>query len=98
MATGTYDESTLPASHRGHPLISTPILRAVPAMMRQACSMSLAFKSANLVSAIFLTWSGLTVPTLVLLGTAEPAAMPAACLSSTAAGGLLVMNSNDRSE
>ena len=43
------------------------MLRAVPAMIRQACSMSRALRSVNLVSAIFLTWSAVTVPTLVLL-------------------------------
>ncbi len=74
------------------------MLRAVPAMIRQAWSRSRAFRSLNLVSAILRTCSGVTVPTLVLCGSAEPEAIPAACFSRTAAGGLLVMNSNDRSE
>ena len=45
-----------------------------------------------------LTCSAVTVATLVLCGSAEPEAIPAACFSRTAAGGLLVMNSNVRSE
>ena len=40
-------------------------------------------------------WARVTLPTLSLFGTPEPLAMPAAFFSSTAAGGLLVMKSND---
>ena len=74
------------------------MLRAVPAMIRQACSRSRALRSANLVSAIFLTWSAVTVPTLVLWGSAEPEAMPGGLLQQDGGGGLLVMNSKVRSE
>ena len=40
----------------------------------------------------------LTLPTLFLFGSPEPLSIPAALSSSTAAGGLLVMNVNERSE
>ena len=65
------------------------MLRAVPAMIRQAWSMSRALRSLNLVSAIFLTCSAVTVPTLVLCGSAEPEAIPAACFEQHGGGGAL---------
>ena len=47
---------------------SSPMERAVPAIIRMALSRSAAFRSAILISAIFLTWARVTRPTLVRLG------------------------------
>jgi hypothetical protein len=44
-----------------------------------------------------ITCLRVTLPTFVLLGSFEPAAMLAAFFKRTAAGGLLVMNVNDLS-
>ena len=74
------------------------MLRAVPAMIRQAWSTSRAFRSLNFVSAIFLICSGVITPTFSLPGVFAAEARPSACLIKTAAGGLFVMNSNVRSE
>src|SRR5437588_6394545 len=76
---------------------STPIDRAVPAMIFAAASTSLAFRSFIFFSAICLSWSWVIVPTLSRWGSAEPFSTDNACLISTAAGGLLVTNVNDRS-
>src|SRR5206468_12870815 len=65
--------------------------------MRKAASSSCAFRSLRLVLTMSITCLRVTFPTLVLLGSVEPAAMFAAFLSRTAAGGLLVMNVNDLS-
>src|SRR5438094_34355 len=64
-------------------------------MMRKAASSSRAFRSLRLVFTISMTCLRVTLPTLVLFGSFEPAAMLAAFFKSTAAGGLLVMNGND---
>jgi hypothetical protein len=48
-------------------------------------------------SAIWRTWAALILPTFSRLGSPEPFSRPAASLIRTAAGGVLVMNSNDRS-
>src|SRR6185503_14379143 len=48
--------------------------------------------------AISSTCLAVTVPTLFLFGSADPLAMLAARLSSTGAGGVLVMNVYERSE
>src|SRR5438034_2566132 len=66
-------------------------------MMRKAASSSRAFKSLRLVLTMSITCLRVTLPTLVLLGSFEPAAMLAAFFRRTAAGGLLVMNVNDLS-
>jgi hypothetical protein len=49
-------------------LTSTPIERAVPAMIFEAASMSLAFRSGILRSAIARIWSGVIVPTFLTWG------------------------------
>jgi hypothetical protein len=78
-------------------MTSTPIERAVPAMILAAASMSFAFRSFIFFSAICRSWSWVILPTLSRWGSAEPCSSPSACLISTAAGGLLVMNVNERS-
>src|ERR1700734_1471914 len=74
-----------------------PIERAVPAMIFSAASIEVAFRSGILVSAICLTWAMVSEPTLVLCGSALPLSTPAAFLIISGAGGVLVMNVNDRS-
>ena len=63
----------------------------MPATMRIALSMSDAFRSAILISAIFRTWALVTRPTLVRFGEALPFSMPASLRSRFGAGGVLVM-------
>ena len=60
-------------------------------------SMLSVLRSTSLVCAISRTWSRVTLPILSLWGIAEAFAMPAARLSSTAAGGVFTMNVKDRS-
>jgi len=74
-----------------------PMLRAVPSMIRIAESIESVLRSTSLVCAISRTCCDVTLPILSLWGTAEAFAMPAARLSSTAAGGVFTMNVNDRS-
>src|SRR5262245_25126014 len=78
-------------------MTSMPMLRAVPSTMRIAASMLVVLRSTSLVCAISRTCCFVTLPILSLCGTAEAFAMPAARLSSTAAGGVLTMNVKDRS-
>jgi hypothetical protein len=59
--------------------------------------MSLAFRSAILTSAISRTWAWVLVATLTLCGSAEPFSIPTALRIMRAAGGVLVMKSNERS-
>src|SRR6201997_5922111 len=66
-------------------------------MMRNAASSLRAFKSFCFVFTMSITCLRVTLPTLVLLGSLEPAAMLAAFFNKTAAGGLLVMKVNDLS-
>src|SRR6476661_9955748 len=66
-------------------------------MMRKAASSSRALRSLRLVLTMSITCLRVTFPTLVLLGSFEPAAILAAFFNRTAAGGLLVMNVNDLS-
>src|SRR5699024_1530983 len=90
----------LASKHCLHPPYSpttTPMERAVPAIMLMAASMLAAFRSGILVSAILRTSSLLMVATLVLLGTPEPDSMLQAFLISTAAGGVLVTKVKERS-
>jgi hypothetical protein len=57
---------------RGHqPTTSTPIERAVPAMIFAAASTSLAFRSASLVVAISRSWAWVILPTLLRCGSAR---------------------------
>ena len=67
-------------------------------MVRIAASMSEAVRSGCLVVAISCSCSRVTVPTLVVSGLALPFGMPAAFLSSTAAGGVFIINVKLRSE
>src|SRR6187399_1780204 len=82
---------------------STPMLRAVPAMLRAAASMSVAFMSLIFSFAIARTSSQVSLPTLVLLGSFEPApgffevGRPQAFFTSTLAGGLFITNVYERS-
>src|SRR5205807_2627328 len=80
-----------------HDATSTPMLRAVPAMIFAAASTSFALRSGSLRSAISRSWAWLIVPTFVRLGSPEPLGMRRAWRISTAAGGVLVMNVNERS-
>src|SRR5206468_2272228 len=66
-------------------------------MIRKAASSSRAFRSLRLVLTMSMTCLRVTLPTFVLLGSFEPAAMLAAFFKRTAAGGLLVINVNDLS-
>src|SRR5438105_2373938 len=76
---------------------SSPMERAVPATIFIAASMSVAFRSGSLISAIFLSWARVTFPTFWRFEVGEPFSMPASFFRSTAAGGVLVMNVNVRS-
>ncbi len=60
-----------------------------------AASMSLAFRSGIFCSAISRSWSLLSEATLVLWGSPEPLATPAAFLISSAAGGVFVMKASE---
>ena len=66
------------ACHRPYPTTLRPMERAEPAMILAAASMSLAFRSTILASAISRTWSMVTVPAVSLLGSWLPFWMPAA--------------------
>src|SRR4051812_43662924 len=80
-----------------HRSTSTPIDRAVPAMISAAWSTSRAFRSSSFVSAIWRPWSRERRPTLTRFGSAEPLSSRSASLISTAAGGVFVMKVNERS-
>src|SRR5437660_12467893 len=80
-----------------YPTTSMPIDRAVPRTLLIAASTEAAFKSGIFCLAISSTCFAVTLPTLSLLGVPDPFAIPAARLSSTEAGGVLVINVNDRS-
>src|SRR5262249_46535822 len=71
--------------------------RAVPATVFTAASSDSAFRSGIFSLAMSSTCFVVTVPTLFLFGSADPFAMLAARLSSTDAGGVLVMKLYDRS-
>src|SRR5947199_2008906 len=66
-------------------------------MMRKAASSLRAFRSLDFVFTMSMTCLRVTLPTLVLFGSFEPAAMLAAFFRRTAAGGLFVMKVNDLS-
>src|SRR5579859_2724977 len=74
-----------------------PIERAVPAMIFSAASIVVAFRSGIFVSAICRSCALVSVPTLVLCGSALPLSTPMAFLISSGAGGVFVMKVNDRS-
>ena len=79
------------------PTTSTPIERAVPAMILAAWSTSCALRSASFFSAIARTCSLVIVPTLLRFGSPEPFSIPIAWRISTAAGGVFVTKVNERS-
>src|SRR5256885_4665727 len=66
-------------------------------MMRKAASSLRAFRSLDFVFTMSMTCLREILPTLILLGSFEPAAMFAAFFKSTAAGGLFVMKVKDLS-
>src|SRR3954466_14934110 len=76
---------------------STPIERAVPAMILIAASTSLALRSGSFFSAIARSWSCVIRPTFSRCGSPEPFSMLIAWRISTAAGGVLVTKVNERS-
>src|SRR3954452_2492927 len=85
------------ASGRHQSTTSSPIERAVSAIIRMALSRSAALRSAILISAIFLTWARVTRPTLVRLGWPLPFSIPASFNRRLGAGGVFVMKVNVRS-
>src|SRR6266545_899453 len=66
---------------------SSPMDRAVPAIIFMALSRSDALRSAILISAIFLTCARVTRPTLVRLGCPLPFSTPASFRRRLGAGG-----------
>merc|ERR1712100_269274 len=78
-------------------LMATPMLRAVPSMMRMADSTLVQLRSGSLVLAISSSWERLIEPTLPLADSPEPLGIPAALVISTDAGGVLVMKVKLRS-
>src|SRR5207302_4411843 len=76
---------------------SKPMERAVPATIFMAASMSVAFRSGSLISAIFFSCARVTFPTFWRFEVGDPFSMPASFLRSTAAGGVLVMKVKVRS-
>src|SRR3954447_19851618 len=62
----------------GHQTTSTPMERAVPAMILAAWSTSCALRSSSFFSAIWRTWASVIVPTFVRFGSPEPFSMPIA--------------------
>src|SRR5471030_2360958 len=75
-----------------YPTTSIPMLRAVPEMTRNAASSFVVFMSLDFILMMSRTCLRVTLPTLSLFGTFEPAVMPAAFFKRIDAGGDLVMN------
>src|SRR3954469_12013895 len=73
------------------------MLRAVPAMIRAAWSMSRAFRSGIFVSAIRSTCSRDRRPTFMRFGSPHPLSSRSASLIRAARGGVFVMNVKERS-
>src|SRR5690606_3929539 len=67
-----------------------PILRALPAMVRTAASMSAAVRSGIFVLAISSAWARVILPTLSVLALGLPLVMPAAFLIRMVAGGVFI--------
>src|SRR6185295_12751171 len=61
-----------------YPVTSMPMLRAVPATMRNAVSSFVAFRSFSLSFTMSITCFFVTFPTFSLFGALDPVAMPAA--------------------
>src|ERR1700734_871470 len=74
------------------------MLRAVPFTLRTAAATSKQFRSGIFSLAISSTCFSVILPTLFLLGSADPLAILTARLISTGTGGVFVMNVKDRSE
>src|SRR4051812_18879658 len=81
----------------GHQTTSTPMERAVPAMIFAAWSMSFAFRSCIFCSAISRSWASVIFPTLSRCGSEDPFSSEIVCLIRTAAGGDLTTNVKERS-
>ena len=73
------------------------MLLAVPLTMLIAPSISTAFKSGILISAISRTLSIETLPTLFLFGSLLPLSIPAAFFNKAVAGEVLVIKLKDLS-
>ncbi|CAM5316594.1 hypothetical protein LSPH24S_05104 [Lysinibacillus sphaericus] len=67
------------------------MLRAVPSTINIAASTEAALRSGILVSAISRTLSRLTVATFLRFGSPDSDWIPAATLSKTAAGGVILV-------
>src|SRR4029078_6432672 len=93
-----------PQFPRSMPSTSMPIERAVPAMERIAASTSVVLRSGIFVVAVSRSCFLVILPPVTLCGSFEPepgffwVASPAAFLIRIGAGGVLVMNGNDRAE
>src|SRR6202007_1006980 len=74
-----------------------PMERAVPRTLLIAVSTEAAFRSGIFCLAISSTCFAVTLPTLSLFGVPDPLAMPAARFNRIEAGGVLVMEGNERS-
>src|SRR5208282_4970836 len=86
-----------PSLHKQLPGYLIPIDLAVPRMLLIAVSTEAAFRSGIFCLAMSSTCLSVTLPTLSLFGAPDPFAIPAARFSRIAAGGVLVMNVNERS-
>src|SRR6185295_18446129 len=73
------------------------MLRAVPSIVRIADSTEVVFRSGSFVRAISSICLRVTVPIFSRFGLGDPFSTPAAFLSRSAAGGVLVMKVNERS-
>src|SRR4029077_12450663 len=93
----TLEIKTYELPSRLYPITSRPIDRAVPATVLIADSSESQLRSGIFSFAMSSTCLRVTVPTLVLFGSADPLAMFAARLSRIGAGGVLVMKLYDRS-
>jgi hypothetical protein len=71
--------------------------RAVPRIIFSACSMLLALRSGIFFSAISRICAAEILPTFVVSGLPEPFCRPMAFIIRFEAGGVLRMNSNERS-
>src|SRR5205807_1481058 len=80
------------------PSTSTPMLRALPAMVRTAASRLAAVRSGCLSFAISSSCLREILPTFAVLGVPEPFSIPIALRMSTAAGGVFITKVKLRSE
>src|SRR3981081_3805757 len=89
---------TLRDGHAQTPSTSTPMLRALPAMVRTAASRSAAVRSGCFILAISSSCWREILPTLAVLGVPLPFSIPSALRISTAAGGVFITKVKLRSE